>query len=654
MIQLEKISITNYRCFKEFECPLNSFSCLIGINGVGKSNFLKAISEFPRSALSKATKNTEANYSDEQKIQYHFYTDRPEKLTIQSSFHEIILTQKSFIIQLDEQQRKLIECSTKFQIKAGFINVELVVGKEFDLIDSLKIYLMDHPHNKMAQHLHNKLTNDTKRFSFVELISSYKELLEFEHINQFLIETNGSIKRSPFMLYGKEESAGSSHAYSSISQEILGGINAIILSTMMFRLLYPTTKSFFTQNTNLSTGEKNEIIPVKSFLTQQNIDNAQLLRFDRTTQLNLFQELSKEMNSILYHYPQIWNSIQIKFDIAERDQLRITYLLDGQKEINFSDLSAGQQWFLHFVFDLYDVLSNPHKNGVLLIDEPGLNLHLGAQFQILKILKTFQKDFQVIYTTHMPHLIDYQNPKSVICLTYDVETRKHLINPTAITHFKLKIAEILDVPKDLIFKFPEHLFLVEGPSDKLFIDHINQFLHMDNPNYALSTNISINHYNGIEEIPHMCKLFDAMVESGENFDFFILYDDDSDDFQKHPKKNPANNPECQKFPNRILNITHSEIKANVAIEDFIPPSYFLPVLNKFLSSSYGEEKLIEEFIPNFKDLTQSQIISKLKHLGELSKINFIQFTFESINPDVFVQDENILKLFKTIQSKFDQ
>jgi predicted ATP-dependent endonuclease of OLD family len=650
MIQLEKIKITNYRNFKEFECELQPFSCLIGINGVGKSNFLKAINEFSRSSLSKATKNTEANFSDEQKIQYNFQTDRSNELVINSSFQEIRLISNYFIIEIDEQSKKLVKCEVKFQPLKPYIDVTIIVVKKIvEIVGRLEEYLTQNPKSKMAFHILNKIKKSVKRFIFTDLISNYQELLEFESLNQFFIEHS---KDTPFHLRGKEKNGSSSYAFSSISQKILEGINDFISSNMILRMLTPVSRPFFTETIDLSKDVKNRIIPINNFLHQKGITDDQLLGYDRTIQINLFQELSLKLNNILSEYPQIWKDIQIKLDMAEKDQLRIIFLLNEQKEVKYSDISAGQQWFLHFIFDLYDVLTDPQITGILLIDEPGTNLHLGAQLQISNILKEFQHGSQVVYTTHMPHLIDYQNPKSVICLMYDPETRTHSINPTEIIHFKLKIAETLDIPQDIIFKFPDKLLLVEGPSDQFFLNRINHLLHHHNSDHALNASISINHYNGIGEISHICKLFDAMRDNGENVDFLLIYDDDTDEFRKQPKKNPSKNAEVQKFLTRIIKLTHPEIAANVAIEDFIPKSIFVQALNEFLSVNYGVKKEVGELLPDFLDLHQSQIISRLQHMGELSKIHFLQYIFEKTDPKIFIQDKNIQQLFKIIQEKF--
>ncbi len=85
-------------------------------------------------------------------------------------------------------------------------------------------------------------------------------------------------------------------------------------------------------------------------------------------------------------------------------------LLFGIKESEHGDFfkidqrSRGFQWFLAFYLKLNSYKS---QNIVLLIDEPGINLHPVAQKDILNILKTkSNENMQIVFSTHSLFLID--------------------------------------------------------------------------------------------------------------------------------------------------------------------------------------------------------------------------------------------------------
>ena len=50
---------------------------------------------------------------------------------------------------------------------------------------------------------------------------------------------------------------------------------------------------------------------------------------------------------------------------------------------------------------------------VLLLDEPGLHLHPGGQVDLLKRLDAYAKKNTLIYTTHLPFLVDLREPKRI-------------------------------------------------------------------------------------------------------------------------------------------------------------------------------------------------------------------------------------------------
>ena len=97
---------------------------------------------------------------------------------------------------------------------------------------------------------------------------------------------------------------------------------------------------------------------------------------------------------------------QVGFYIAfDQSSLRF-----GAKSNNtpymLSERSNGLQWY----FNLYVSLITEEiadKNIVLLIDEPGISLHITAQSELLKLFDDLcEKNKQIIYTTHSPFMLD--------------------------------------------------------------------------------------------------------------------------------------------------------------------------------------------------------------------------------------------------------
>lgn len=82
--------------------------------------------------------------------------------------------------------------------------------------------------------------------------------------------------------------------------------------------------------------------------------------------------------------------------------------------LNFDERSRGFVWFFSFLVLFSQVRKNYGKNVVVLLDEPGLSLHPKAQADLLRYIdEKLKRDYQVIYTTHSPFMVESKNLASV-------------------------------------------------------------------------------------------------------------------------------------------------------------------------------------------------------------------------------------------------
>jgi hypothetical protein len=75
-------------------------------------------------------------------------------------------------------------------------------------------------------------------------------------------------------------------------------------------------------------------------------------------------------------------------------------------EIPFGERSRGFQWFFSFYLTFLVEAGKSHQGAILLLDEPGLHLHLARQLKLLKFFQELSKDNQIIYSSHSPFMID--------------------------------------------------------------------------------------------------------------------------------------------------------------------------------------------------------------------------------------------------------
>lgn len=164
----------------------------------------------------------------------------------------------------------------------------------------------------------------------------------------------------------------------------------------------------------ISVEELNSSQTVRDFARIANLDlNSVIKTDDLQRRMNL---LSRASVSISGDFLGHWK--QNKVEITARPEGN--KLIFGIKELDTVDFykveqrSKGFQWFLSFYLRLNRYAGD---NAILLIDEPGMNLHPVAQKDVIKTLaEKSQQGMQIIMSTHSPVLIDSEHLERVRCV----------------------------------------------------------------------------------------------------------------------------------------------------------------------------------------------------------------------------------------------
>jgi len=103
-----------------------------------------------------------------------------------------------------------------------------------------------------------------------------------------------------------------------------------------------------------------------------------------------------------------WSQRQYEVMFQADGQHFITFVkdLNGKGLVPLEDRSKGFQWFFSFDMRFMYETKGQFNNAIILLDEPGLHLHAAAQRDLLDRMKAYSKDNQLIYSTHLPFMID--------------------------------------------------------------------------------------------------------------------------------------------------------------------------------------------------------------------------------------------------------
>lgn len=137
--------------------------------------------------------------------------------------------------------------------------------------------------------------------------------------------------------------------------------------------------------------------------------------------------------------------------------------------IDFTELSMGQKSIFYLLFAVYgyDI-----KNGLLIIDEPELHLHVTMQRKYFAILKEVrQKDnIQILLATHSSIFIDEITIKNTFRF-FKRDNQTSIICPSVVSQSQKDLIKILTYTNSSRIFFSDNVVLVEGDSDEYFFTY---------------------------------------------------------------------------------------------------------------------------------------------------------------------------------------
>jgi predicted ATP-dependent endonuclease of OLD family len=269
--------------------------------------------------------------------------------------------------------------------------------------------------------------------------------------------------------------------------------------------------------------------------------------------------------------------------------------------VPLNERSKGFQWFFSFDTTFLYETTGTFKNAVILLDEPGLHLHAAAQRDFLKRLKEYAKDNQLIYTTHMPFMIDMERLDNIRVCT---ETKEHGTKVSADFYaadeharFPLQAALGLSISQSL-FVGPYNL-VVEGITDFWLLSTMAAILRDENKN-SLDERIVITPSGGATKAAYVGTML-----QGQQLNVVVLLDSD---------------PEGQRVADglikqwimkdrHILLLGKSIGRVEeTTLEDLFPLNFYLKFVNRAYAKEFDNNPLeIEEISAN----KQSQLVKRV-------------------------------------------
>lgn len=326
-------------------------------------------------------------------------------------------------------------------------------------------------------------------------------------------------------------------------------------------------------------------------------------------------ELEATSSEITQHIFKYWKNntgLRVQFDIeskANRNNpnnvekyLNIRVWSDKHHiSLPLSNRSKGFNWFFSFIVWFSRIQEDKSNQYILLLDEPGLNLHAAAQADLLTFLEDLSEEYQIIYTTHSPFMVPHNSLERVrtVYESKDGTTIKDAIEEKdSDTLFPLQAALGYDIAQNLFIN--KNNLLVEGVSDLVYLTMMSSILE-ESGLQGIKDEITIVPVGGLDKVTSFISLL-----KGQNLNIVCALDTFTDQKGK-ARLNSLIEQKIIKEKNVLFFNNFSRDVGDIAdLEDMFDVKEYL----KFFNTAFNE----------YADIAESEIDTSKPTIQQINKI----------------------------------
>jgi predicted ATPase len=192
--------------------------------------------------------------------------------------------------------------------------------------------------------------------------------------------------------------------------------------------------------------------------------------------------------------------------------------------VPLEDRSKGFQWFFSFDMTFMYETKGSFANAVILLDEPGLHLHAAAQRDLLKRMSAYAEKNQLIYSTHLPFMIDFTHLDNIyVCEDKGAEgTKVHKDWATADKDARFTLQAALGLSWSQSLFVGQFNLVVEGVTDYWFLTTISTLLK-DAGGTGLDEHLVVTPAGGASKVAYV-----GTILHGQQLNVAVLLDSDKE------------------------------------------------------------------------------------------------------------------------------
>lgn len=627
-MKLKSLRIQNYKCILDStEFSISDVTCLVGKNESGKSAILQALyklnplesdktsfnylDEYPRNELSEYEQIKEENPANVLTAEWEL--DKNDADYLEEMFGVFPLKSKSFSVKkgYDNTKYYTIEVDEK---KILEYHLKQLSEDDKNLMEVSKIHTL----TELRSQLENiKELSETQKSVLDNLKATYKE----PKISKNIISQLSSLMPK-FVYFPDYEKMAGKIAINTLQAKVTN--NQLSFSEKIFLALLDLAGTTFQEIQSLGTLE--HLI-------------ARLEGISNRLTKEIFKYWSQNKNlKVIFRFDNARPQDPSPFNSGYIFLTRIENLRHGVT-VSFDERSSGFIWFFSFLVWFSQAKKNYGDKLYLLLDEPGLNLHAKAQADLLKYFSDKLKpNFQILYTTHSPFMIDSENlfeartVEDVVVNEEVIGTKvgDKVLSTDSDTLFPLQAALGYEITQTLFVG--KHTLLVEGPSDLIYINWFSNQLKQSNRIY-LNPKWTISPSGGIDKISSFVTLF-----GGNKLHIAVL--SDYHDGDKKKVRNLRESDLLKKGHIFTADIFAEQDEAD--IEDLIGRSNYVTLINECYSLT-DKNKLPEKKPTKTPKRVVQEVDDHFRLLTDGTPM------FDHFTPSVFLTENS-----KAIKSKMPE
>lgn len=401
-MKLKSIKIENYKSFGEENniLILDDLNTIIGKNESGKSNLIECLSGICLSGIND-------------KLFFQKYNRNTENYPIIS------------VILIPTEDEKI-----KYKIK-GETEIKINDQYDIDIVGGFSDMIEQNINFQNNRKRLNELCSNAN-----DLFSSYEQKNNFNTIIKMINDSQNKM----FLNYNFIDSITSKIYNNSDYKELSECLKNCIYYLIEIEELLPNfieIKNYFLNSKytrKYLEDENSDKIMLKYLLNCIDMNLEDLMKYwlisNEADKYNFKDKFNNKLNKLINEFNKFYTQEKVEFVATfENDSLNFI-VKTTNKYLNLDERSNGLKWYLNMYIQIVSKTAcSDIRNYIILMDEPGVYLHVNAQKELLNLFEDFtSKNNQIIYTTHSPFMIYEDKPYRTRLIIKDSNGNSNISN----------------------------------------------------------------------------------------------------------------------------------------------------------------------------------------------------------------------------------